>query len=374
MSGIDVLEKNGFATLKGKRVGLITNHTGRDAQGRTTIDVLFAAEGVKLVALFSPEHGIRGQLDQEKIPSSTDEKTGLPIYSLYGETRQPTPEMLKGLDVLVYDIQDIGTRFYTYISTLGMSLEAAAKQRVKFVVLDRVNPIGGVEVEGPIADSDKLSFIAYHQIPVRHGMTVGELAQMFNEERKFGADLEVVRIENWKRTALFDQTGLTWINPSPNMRSLTEAFLYPGIGLLETTNVSVGRGTDTPFEVVGAPWIDGVKLARALNEKHLEGVRFVPVRFTPRASVHQGAECGGINIVISDRGAFEPISTGLEIATQLLALFPKDFAADKFNRLLVNQQVFEAFKKGGEGRALRQIWQDDLARFRAVRSKYLIYE
>lgn len=374
LNGIDVLVKNGFAPLKGKRVGLITNHTGRDAQGRTTIDLLFAAEGVKLVALFSPEHGIRGQLDQEKIPSSTDEKTGLPIFSLYGETRQPTADMLKGLDVLVYDIQDVGTRFYTYISTLGMALEAAAKHRIKFVVLDRVNPIGGAEIEGPIADSDKLSFIAYHQLPVRHGMTVGELAQLFNGERKFGADLEVIRLENWRRSALFDQTGLTWINPSPNMRSLTEAFLYPGIGLLETTNVSVGRGTDTPFEVVGAPWIDGVKLARALNEKHLAGVRFVPVRFTPRASVHQGVECGGINIVVSDRGAFEPISTGLEIATQLLALFPKDFAVDRFNRLLVNQQVFEAFKKGSEGRALRQIWQDDLTRFRAVRSKYLIYE
>jgi len=374
LNGIDVLVKNGFAPLKGKRVGLITNHTGRDAQGRTTIDILFAAEGVKLVALFSPEHGIRGQLDQEKIPGSTDEKTGLPIFSLYGETRQPTAEMLKGLDVLVYDIQDIGTRFYTYISTLGMALEAATKHRIKFVVLDRVNPIGGTEVEGPIADSDKLSFIAYHQLPVRHGMTVGELAQLFNGERKFGADLEVIRLENWRRSALFDQTGLTWINPSPNMRSLTEAFLYPGIGLLETTNVSVGRGTDTPFEVVGAPWIDGVKLGRALNEKHLAGVRFVPVRFTPRASVHQGVECGGINIVVSDRNAFEPISTGLEIATQLIALFPKDLAVDRFNRLLVNQKVFEAFKKGGEGRALRQIWQDDLAGFRGVRSRYLIYE
>ncbi len=374
LNGIDVLAKGGFSQLKGKRVGLITNHTGRDAQGGTTIDLLFGAEGVKLVALFSPEHGIRGQLDQEKIPSGKDEKTGLPIHSLYGETRQPTAEMLKGIDVLVYDIQDIGTRFYTYISTLGLAIEAAAKQRIKFMVLDRVNPINGVDVEGPIADADKLSFIAYHQLPVRHGMTVGELARLFNEERKFGADLEVIRLENWRRNAFFDQTGLTWINPSPNMRSLTEAILYPGIGLLETTNLSVGRGTDTPFEVVGAPWIDGVKLARALNEKRLPGVRFVPVRFTPRASVHQGAECGGINIVIVDRASFEPITTGLEIAAQLLALFPKDFAVDRFTRLLVNQQVFDALKKGSEGRALRQIWADDLARFRAVRRKYLLYE
>jgi uncharacterized protein YbbC (DUF1343 family) len=374
LNGIDVLARENFAALKGKRVGLITNHTGRDREGRSTIDLLFSAPDVKLVALFSPEHGLRGMLDQEKIASSVDEKTKLPVYSLYGETRQPTPEMLNGLDALVYDIQDVGARFYTYISTLGLAMEAAAKQKIKFIVLDRVNPINGVEVEGPLADSNKLSFTAYHELPIRHGMTVGELARYFNEERNIKADLQVVRVADWRRDAWFDETGLTWISPSPNMRSLTEATLYPGIALLEATNVSVGRGTDTPFEVVGAPWMDGVKLGAALNAKRLPGVRFVPVRFTPRSSVHEGKECGGVNIVVTDRSQFEPVTTGLEVAAQLLALFPKDFAVDRFLRLLVNQQVFDAFKQGAEGRALRQIWEEDLSRFRAVRAKYLLYQ
>ena len=374
LNGVDVLVRDNFAALRGKRVGLITNHTGRDREGRSTIDLLFSAPEVKLVALFSPEHGLRGMLDQEKIASSVDEKTKLPVYSLYGETRQPTPEMLNGLDALVYDIQDVGARFYTYISTLGLAMEAAAKQKIKFIVLDRVNPINGVEVEGPLADSNKLSFTAYHQLPIRHGMTVGELAGFFNEERNIKADLQVVRVADWRRDAWFDETGLTWISPSPNMRSLTEATLYPGIALLEATNVSVGRGTDTPFEVIGAPWMDGVKLGAALNAKRLPGVRFVPVRFTPRSSVHEGKECGGVNIVVTDRSQFEPVTTGLEVAAQLLALFPKDFAVDRFLRLLVNQQVFDAFKQGAEGRALRQIWEEDLNRFRAARAKYLLYQ
>jgi uncharacterized protein YbbC (DUF1343 family) len=240
-------------------------------------------------------------------------------------------------------------------------------------VLDRVNPIGGAEVEGPIADVDKLSFTAYHALPVRHGMTVGELAQLFNRERGINAELEVVRVETWRRDEWFDETGLVWVNPSPNMRSLTEATLYPGIGLLETTNVSVGRGTDTPFEIVGAPWLDGRRLASALNGARLPGVRFVPVRFIPRASVHKDVECGGVNIVITDRTQFEPVTTGLEIAGQLLKLYPKDFAADPFNRLLVNQKVYDAFRKGAEARALRQVWEADLAAFRSIRSKYLLY-
>jgi len=351
---------------------LITNQTGRDREGRRTIDLLKAAPGVTLVALFSPEHGIRGVLD-ERVSDSVDEKTGSPIYSLYGDTRKPTAGMLKGIDTLVFDIQDVGARFYTYISTLGLAMEEAAKDKIRFVVLDRVNPINGEVVEGPLADTDKLSFTAYHSLPVRHGMTIGELAQFFNAERGIKADLQVVKVENWHRGAWFDETGLIWINPSPNMRSLTEATLYPGIGLLETTNVSVGRGTDTPFELVGAPWIDGRKLAAALNAARLAGVRFVPVRFTPRASTHKDVECGGINIVITNRSEFEPITTGLEIAAQLLKLYPKNFAVDAFNRLLVNQKVFDAFRQGADSRALRQIWESDLERFRAVRSKYLLY-
>ncbi|HKX33570.1 MAG TPA: exo-beta-N-acetylmuramidase NamZ domain-containing protein [Blastocatellia bacterium] len=373
LNGIDVLVRDGFKQLRGKRVGLITNQTGRDRHGRSTIDLLHQAPEVKLVAIFSPEHGLRGALDQEKIGNSRDEKTGLPIYSLYGESRRPSPEMLKEIEVLVFDIQDIGARFYTYISTLGLALEEAAKNKIPFVVLDRVNPINGLQVEGPVADADRLSFIAYHPIPVRHGLTVGELALLFNGERHLNADLQIVRVEDWNRASWFDETGFTWVNPSPNMRSLAEATLYPGICLLEPTNVSVGRGTDTPFELIGAPWIDERRLAKVLNETQLPGVRFVPVRFTPRASVHQNTECGGVNIVVVDRQRFEPVLTGLEIAVQLFKLFPKDFSSDRLNRLLVNQKVFDAFKQGADARAMRQVWEGDLDNFRAIRRKYLLY-
>lgn len=373
MNGIDVLKRDNFALLKGKRIGLITNHTGRDRDGNSTIDLLHKAPDVKLVALFSPEHGIRGALDQENISNTTDEKTGLPVFSLYGDTRKPTDEMLKDIDALVFDIQDVGARFYTYTSTMGLALEAAAKNKKSFIVLDRVNPINGEAVEGPLADLDKLSFIAHHPIPVRHGMTIGELAQLFNRERGINADLQVVRVEDWKRAQWFDSTGLTWVNPSPNMRSLTEATLYPGVCLLEPTNVSVGRGTDTPFEVIGAPWIDGRKLAEALNSAKLQGVRFVPVRFTPKSSVHKDAECGGVNILITDRNAFEPVITGLEMAAQLKKLFPKDFSIERFNRLLVNQKTFDAFRQGADARAMRQVWQTELDGFRAIRRKYLLY-
>jgi uncharacterized protein YbbC (DUF1343 family) len=372
LNGIDVLARDGFALLKGRRVGLITNQTGRDRDGRSTIDLLKAAPGVTLVSLFSPEHGIRGLLD-EKVPDSVDAKTGLPIYSLYGDIRKPTAEMLKGIDTLVYDIQDVGARFYTYISTLGLTLEEAAKNNIRFVVLDRVNPINGSELEGPLADADKLSFTAYHSIPVRHGMTVGELAQLYNGERGLHADLRVVKVENWRREEWFDETGLVWTNPSPNMRSVTEAGLYPGIALLETTNVSVGRGTNTPFELVGAPWIDGRKLAAVLNESRLPGVRFVPVRFTPNASTNKDVDCGGVNIVITDRAQFEPVTTGLEIAAQLAKLYPNDFAAAGLIRLLANQKVYDALRNDADSRALRQLWETDLANFRAIRSKYLLY-
>lgn len=373
LNGIDVLARDGFASLKGKRVGLITNHTGKDQSGNTTIDLLFKAPDIKLVALFSPEHGIRGALDQEKITNATDEKTGLPIYSLYGETRKPTDEMLKGLDVLIYDIQDIGARFYTYISTLGLALEAAAKNKVKVVVLDRVNPINGTDVEGPIADADKLSFIAHHRLPVRHGMTVGELAQLFNAERNINAELQIVKVENWRRAQWFDETGLTWINPSPNMRSFTAAMLYPGVCLLEPTNISVGRGTDTPFEILGAPFIDGRKLAEALSKANLPGVRFVPVRFTPTTSVNKGLDCGGINVLITDRASYDAVLTGLEIAAQIYKLYPKDLKLDRFNHLLASDKIFAAFKQGSEAKALRQIYASELEQFKALRLKYLLY-
>jgi uncharacterized protein YbbC (DUF1343 family)/CubicO group peptidase (beta-lactamase class C family) len=373
LNGIDVLARDGFKELQNLRVGLITNHTGRDLAGRQTIDVLREAPGVKLAALFAPEHGIRGQLD-DKVSDSVDEKTGLPVLSLYGETRRPKAEQLKNLDALVFDIQDVGVRFYTYMSTLGYVMEEAAKARIPVFVLDRPNPINGAEVEGPIADDDKLSFIAYHQLPVRHGMTMGELARLFNEQRKIGCDLRVVKMENWRRGMWLDATGQTWVNPSPNMRSLVEATLYPGVGLLEMSNVSVGRGTDTPFELLGAPWIDGRRLATYLNGRGIVGVRFVPVRFTPRASVFKGEECGGVNLIVTDRARFRPVRAGLEMAVALRRLYPNDWKVDSYGRLLVNADTLERVKRADEPDAIERAWQPRLAEFRRARTRALLYK
>ena len=373
MTGIDVLERDNFAPLSGMRLGLVTNQTGRDRTGRSTIDVLFKAPGVKLTALFSPEHGIRGLVD-EKVSDTKDEQTGLQIYSLYGESRRPKAEQLKDLDALVYDIQDVGARFYTYISTLGYLLEEAAKAKLPVFVLDRPNPINGVDVEGPLADGDKLSFTAYHTIPVRHGMTVGELARLYNEQRKIGADVRVIRMQGWRRAMWFDATNLTWINPSPNMRSLTEATLYPGVCLLETTNVSVGRGTNTPFELVGAPWVDGQKLASYLNARQLAGVRFVPVRFTPTTGANKDQECGGVNIVVTDRTRLQSVALGIEIAAALRQLYYSDWKVDGFLRLLANSDAFERLKRGDSPAGIVQSWGAPLAEFLRSRENVLLYQ
>ncbi len=362
-----------FARLKGRKVGLVTNHTGRDRDGRATIDLLHQAEGVQLVALFSPEHGIRGALDA-KVSDSRDDKTGLPVYSLYGPRRKPTPELLKGIDTLVYDIQDVGCRFYTYISTLGLVLEAAAEQKIKVVVLDRPNPIGGVAVAGPVRDSGPDQFIGWHRIPLRHGLTVGELARLFKDERHIDVDLEVVKVEGWHRADFYDKTLLPWVNPSPNMRNLTEALVYPGIGLLETTNLSVGRGTDQPFEWIGAPWLDGRKLAAALAARRLPGVRFVPVSRTPASSVHAGKQCGGVQIIVDDWSKFEPVHTGLVIAAELRRLFPDGWQVDRFNNLLLHRATFEGIKSGVPVEELERAWQPELEAFQVRRQKYLLYD
>jgi uncharacterized protein YbbC (DUF1343 family) len=373
LNGIDVLKRDNFKPLAGMKIGLVTNQTGRDLTGTPTIDILKNAPNVKLVALFSPEHGIRGQAD-EKVNDSVDEKTGLPVHSLYGETRRPKPEQLKDLDGIVYDIQDVGTRFYTYTTTLKNVMEEAAKLGKPIFVLDRPDPINGVSVEGPLADEDKLSFIAAHTVPIRYGMTIGELAQMMNAERKIGADVRVIKMDGWSRSMWFDETGQTWINPSPNMRSLTEATLYPGIGLLETTNVSVGRGTDTPFELVGAPWVDGRQLAKYLNERRTRGIRFVPIRFRPIASVFKDQECGGVNIVVTDRSTFDPVRTGFEIAAALRKLYPTDWEVDKYGRLLVNGQFLEMVKRGDTPEQLAAAVAAQRAEFEKRRAPFLLYK
>jgi uncharacterized protein YbbC (DUF1343 family)/CubicO group peptidase (beta-lactamase class C family) len=373
LTGVDVLSRDGFKILEGRRVGLITNHTGRDREGRSTVDRLAAATNFKLAALFSPEHGLRG-LEDAPVASLRDQQTGLPIYSLYDKaTRRPTDEMLKDVDTLVFDIQDVGVRFYTYITTMRYAMEEAARHRLKFVVLDRPNPINGYDIEGPLADDDLLSFTVPDALPVRHGLTVGELAMLFNGERKLNVDLTVVKMEGWRRADYFDGTSLTWINPSPNMRSLTEALLYPGIGLLETTNLSVGRGTDTPFEIVGAPWIESQALSEALNRAVVAGARFVPVRFTPRSSTFAGEACGGVNIVITDRAAFRPVAAGIEIAYQINRLYAGAWKADDYLRLLANRAALQALKAGKPATEIAATWQARLAEFARIRRKYLLY-
>lgn len=371
LNGIDVLERQHFAPLRGLRVGLITNHTGQDRARRATIDLLKNAPGVKLVALFSPEHGIRGTFD-EKVGDSVDERTGLPIHSLYGSTLAPSAAQLQPLDALVFDLQDIGCRFYTYISTMGLCLEAAAKAGKKFFVLDRVNPIGGIAVEGPVCHGES-SFTAFHSLPIRHGMTVGELARMFNAERGWKADLTVIRVENWSRDAWFDETGQPWTNPSPNMRNLTEAILYPGIGLLEAA-VSVGRGTDTPFEVVGAPYVDDGMLAAELNRAGLPGVRFVPIRFTPAYSVFKDQPCGGVYLLVTDRDALRPVDLGLTLALTFQRLYPGQFALDKMGRLLTDPGTLDAIKAGKPLAEIEQAWAEDLVAFQKRRAGFLLYE
>ncbi len=373
LTGIDVLERDNFQALANRRVGLITNHTGLDRHGKRTIDLLHDAPAVELVAIFSPEHGLQGKLDEPNVADAHDPTTNLPVYSLYGESRRPGSDRLKTLDTLVFDIQDIGTRFYTYISTMGLAMEAAAEQGLHFVVLDRPNPIGGKLVEGPVLDRGDESFVGYHPIAVRHGMTAGELARMIREERGLDLDLKVVEVEKWRRGDTWDRTGLTWINPSPNMRSLTQAIVYPGIGLLETTNLSVGRGTDTPFELFGAPWIDSQKLAAALNQQGLAGVRFVPIRFTPASSKYAGELCQGVNVIVVDRQVFRPVDVGLHIACTLRKLYADDWNMKRFNRLLINRSVLEAIQSGQDAGSLKPLFQQELDRFLARRRKFLLY-
>jgi len=380
-NGIDVLEEHDFRELRIYRgqtvkIGLVTNETGIDSLGRRTIDVLAHASGIQLAAIFSPEHGILGSADSTDIHNSEDSATGVPVVSVYGNTdakRRPSIESIAGLDAIVVDIQDVGVRFYTYETTLGYFLEAAAKTGKPIIILDRPNPIGGASVFGPVADPDRESFVSYWQTPIQHGMTIGELAKMFNMERAINAKLSIVRMEGWMRGDWFDSTGELWINPSPNMRSLTEAILYPGTGMIETTNVSVGRGTDTPFELVGAPWIVPQDLARYLNDREIGGVRFVPVHFTPAATMYAGEKCGGVNIVLTDRNSLDGPELGLELASALQSLYPDRFKITGLDTLMVNKSSLDAVAAGDDPRRVADDWRDAQERFKTIRSRYLIY-
>ena len=380
-TGIDMLEAHGFAELRvageaSTKVALVTNQTGVDSQGNRTIDVLAKAPGIQVVAIFSPEHGVAGSVDTTEIGDSKDTQTGIPVYSVYGNSsakRHPSLVVLKSADVIVYDIQDIGTRFYTYETTLGYFMEAAAQTGQNIFVLDRPNPINGSYVQGPISDKGRENFINYGQVPIRHGMTIGELARFYNSERGINSKLKVIPMEGWQRGDWLDSTGILWVNPSPNMRNLTEAILYPGLGILEATNVSLGRGTDTPFELLGAPWIQPRELAAFLNARFLSGVRFVPTEFTPSASVYAQKKCGGVNIIVTDRNSLDSPELGIEIAAALHTLYPQKFDMKYLDNLMLNKATMDAITAGQDPRRVWLDWVEAIERFKPIRAKYLLY-
>ncbi len=372
MVGVDVLAARKFAPLSGKRVGLITNHTGLDAAGKRTIDLLARAPGVNLRAVFSPEHGLSGVVDA-KVASGRDAATGLPVYSLYGETRRPTPDMLRELDALVFDMQDAGARFYTYMTTMGYAMEAAAKKGIDFIVLDRPNPVTASRVEGPVMDSDLKSFTGYFPLPVRHGLTLGELARMFNAEHKIGARLTVVPMQGYRREMWFDETGIAWVNPSPNLRSLTQAIFYPGVALAEASNVSVGRGTEFPFELLGAPWIESEPLAKYLRGRPMPAVEFEPVSFRPVSSRFKGEICHGVRLILKDRDRLDAVRLGIEILCALQRLHPGRFEIDKALGLVGSRAVMQAIKDGQDPQAIAAAWQPQLDEFKKRSDPYLLY-
>jgi uncharacterized protein YbbC (DUF1343 family) len=372
-TGLDVLESQKFAPLRGKHVGLITNHTGLDSQGRSTVDVLSRTAGVQLIALFSPEHGLAGRND-EKITSSKDPATGLPVHSLYGETLRPTDEMLKGIDALVFDVQDAGVRFYTYTTTMAYCMEEAAKRQIAFFVLDRPNPLGGEIVEGPMLDADKTNFIGYFPLPVRYGLTIGELAQLFNAENHIGVDLHVIAMKNWHRNYFFESTGVKWIPPSPNLRTTKGSILYPGIEILQNAGVSVGRGTQTPFEEFGAPWINGDDVASALNERRLPGLHFTAQPFIPIVGLYSGERCGGVAVRVGERGAVRSMRMGLEIAMILHRLYPQQFDLEKLLLLVGNSDTIQQLQAGVGPEKIVASWSTALTAFDQIRRKYFLYK
>jgi uncharacterized protein YbbC (DUF1343 family) len=383
--GIDILARRNFDLLQGKRVGLITNNTGRSLNGSSSIDLLAQAPGVKLTALFSPEHGIRGDSDV-KLSSEIDKRTGLPIHSLYGKSCRPTPVMMNNIQVLVFDIQDIGARFYTYIGTLHHALLAAKLQGIALVVLDRPNPLGGVAVEGAVPDVDEInrriaadktgcrSLTVTHPIPTRHGLTVGELARLINAEAKINANLQVVSMEGWKRDMLWNDTNLPWVNPSPNMKDPTAALLYPGFGPLEATNLSVARGTDKPFHKYGAPWLDSGAVLK--NLPNLPGLHFSATSFIPSAVGHTyyGKQCNGTEVTITDLKTANLPLAGLYLVRAIQQAHPKQYhAAGGFYGMLGDNQAWKMLRDGASPEQVMARWQGGIEQFKKLRETYLLY-
>lgn len=370
--GIDTLEGEQFAPLHGKRVGLITNQTGQTTDGRRTIDVLREAPGVTLAAVFSPEHGLEGQLSGQ-VGHSQDGPSGLKVWSLYGRTRRPTPEMLEGLDVLVFDIQDAGVRYYTYATTMAYAMEEAAKAGVGFMVLDRPNPLNGVKVEGPMLDADRLNFEGYFPLPLRHGLTLGELARLYNTENHIGVKLDVVPMRHWQRRQWFDQTGLRWVVPSPALGGLTGNTFYPAVELLRAGDVSVGRGTEEPFELLGAPWISAAELAGYLEGRKIPGVRFTAMEFTPTSDVHAEERCQGVRLTLTDRDALDVGRLGVELLSALWKLYPSRFHLDRTIRLLGSASTMARIRAGDDPKDIVAGWKADLEEFAKLREKFLLY-
>ena len=372
LPGIDVLADEHFAPLSGLNVGLLTNQTGRDIQGNRSVDILAHAPEVHLKAIFSPEHGLSGDQDS-KVESGRDSTTDLPVYSLYGASQRPTPDMLSGLDAIVVDLQDSGARFYTYATTVAYLMEAAAKRNIKIVILDRPNPIGAAGVKGPVLDSALESFTGYFPGPVEHGMTLGELATMFNAENKIGVDLTIVRMRGYLRNSWYDQTGIPWIDPSPNLRSVDETILYPGVALIEGTNVSVGRGTATPFEIIGAPWIDGSILAHYLTQRAIAGVQFEPVQFTPNSDRYAARLCGGIRIELTNRDAIDAPRLGIELAAAIHRLYPSQWLFAPMLSMVGSHATLAALESGQDPRVIAAHWTMEIRAFETLRAKYLLY-
>jgi uncharacterized protein YbbC (DUF1343 family)/CubicO group peptidase (beta-lactamase class C family) len=372
-TGLDMLESTNFLELRGKTVGLITNQTGVDRKGQRDVDVMLAA-GVKVTTLFSPEHGIAGTQDSD-VANSTDAKTGLPVVSLFRPQNRRLPaSQIAQYDAIVFDIQDVGARFYTYSCTMLYALEEAGKAKKSFFVLDRPNPITGTHIEGPEMDEHLQSFVGCYNMPVRHGMTFGELATMANSEQHWGTDLHVVKMGNWQRGDWFDSTTLEWTDPSPNMRSLNAALLYPGLAMFEyATNLSMGRGTDSPFEQIGADWINGPQLAQYLNSQFIPGVRVYPTHFTPTASNFKGKQINGVRFVITDRESFDSTRLGIEVATALEKLFPGHLDFDKCAPLIGNRQVIDYLKAGRDPSFICAKMQEEAAGFAQRRKPYLLY-
>jgi len=385
--GADLLLSRDFYLIEGKRIGLVTNHSALLSDGRHLADALSQNSRTRLVVLFGPEHGIRGDApDGHIVQHGRDSSTGLPVYSLYGKINKPTDEMLKDVDILIFDIQDVGARFYTFESTMMLAMEAAAEHKIPYLVLDRPNPIRGVQAEGPIRADSLKSFVGWVPIPITHGMTIGELATMVNGEGWLAggvkADLHVVRMQGWNRTMWYDETGLRWIKPSPNMATLRTATVYPGTCLLEGTNVAEGRGTERPFEWIGAPFIDGVRWAESLNRMNLPGVRFEPVSFTPHEipnvafnPKYKERPCGGVFVNVTERNRFEPVRTGIAILSTMKLLYPDSvkWRQASIDRLAGTPVIRQAVDRRTNPDSLRASWENNLRAFLSVRAKYLLY-